>query len=109
MAAPTQATPAPEALFEARRTSRRAFLRKAGLTLAVGLGGSLALAKPAWAQSAHCCRDSACASQLPGCPSQNQYRCYDCDGSQCCGCYDFGGVQCKYNLGCGGCGAAPQH
>lgn len=99
METPSDQLSAPEAIFEERRTSRRSFLRKATLTLGIGLGGSLALARPAWAQSAHCCRQD-CTQ----CQSGQAYFCYDCNGATCCGCYDFGGVQCKYNLGCGGCG-----
>ncbi|SRR6266496_2942983 len=90
----------PEAIFEERRTSRGGFLKKAGLTLAVGLGGSLALARPAWAQNGHCCRDTTC--NTPPCSDLNsRYTCTDCDGSTCCACHNFG-PQC-ISLGCGLC------
>ena len=94
----TAQSPAPEAIFEERRSSRRSFLRKAGLTLAIGLGGSLALAKPAHAQNAHCCRAN-CGATCSG--GQNQYSCVDCDGSTCCTCISSS-LQCV-NVGCGGC------
>jgi hypothetical protein len=104
MDSPAQTTSDIEAIFEERRTSRRSFLRKAGLTLAIGLGGSLALARPAHAQNGHCCRTTSCASQLPGCPTGDQYLCTDCDGSTCCDCHHYG-VTCQ-SIGCGLCGGA---
>jgi hypothetical protein len=93
---------APEAIFDERRSSRGGFLRRAALTLAIGLGGSLALARPAWAQNGHCCRTTLCANELRGCPSGDQYLCTDCDSSTCCYCHHFG-VTCQ-SIGCGLCG-----
>jgi hypothetical protein len=97
---PAQQIAAPEEIFEERRTSRKGFLRKAGVTLAIGLGGALALARPAWAQNGHCCRDPNCNN--PPCSDVNsRYNCTDCDGTTCCACHNFG-PQC-ISLGCGLC------
>ncbi len=99
MESSTQDVSTSEAIFEERKSSRRGFLRKAGLTLAIGLGGSLALAKPARAQNAHCCQQN-CTT----CDTQNGYHaysCVDCDGSTCCQCI-HSSLQCV-NVGCGGC------
>jgi hypothetical protein len=90
---------APEMVFEERRSSRRSFLRKAGITLAVGLGGSLALARPAHAQNAHCCQNP-CRQDCPS--GRRPFWCVDCDGSTCCQCLTST-LQCA-NVGCGGCG-----
>ncbi len=89
-------------VFEERRTSRGGFLKKAALTAAIGLGGALALARPAWAQNGHCCREPGdrCSA---GCSDVNsRYLCTDCDGSTCCACHNYG-TQC-ISLGCGLCG-----
>lgn len=91
-----------EAIFEERRTSRGSFLRRLGLTLAVGLGGGLAFARPAWA-SAHCCFNPTYCSGLT-CPTgQRPFKCVDCDGTVCCQCLPYE-QDCVGQLGCGGCG-----
>lgn len=99
MGTPSEQTSAPEAIFEERRTSRGGFLRKAGLMVAIGLGGSLAFARPAWAPNARCCRESC--KTCP--PNEAAYRCYDCDGSDCCQCLPDTTPPCQ-TYGCGGCG-----
>ncbi len=85
------------------RSSRAAFLRKLGKTVAIGLGVALVPASNAWAISAHCCPDATCGQ----CPEgQTAWKCYECSGyqpSQCCTCENFGG-NCRYQLGCGVCG-----
>ena len=94
----------PEAIFEERRSTRQRFLRKVALTGLIGLGSSLALARPAWAQNGHCCPNHDRCSA--GCPDPNsQYLCTDCDGSTCCACHNFMGNPCK-SVGCGLCGGA---
>lgn len=77
-------------------TTRSGFLRRAGKTLAIGLGVALVPAARASAApllGAHCCPDSSCGT----CPTgYTAYSCYDaCANRSCCagclkrtGCFD---------------------
>jgi hypothetical protein len=82
-------------------TSRSGFLRRAGKTLAIGLGIALIPAARASAASAHCCPNSGCQSQC------NQgdfgYSCFDaCANQTCCVCLSTN-PGC-HDVPCGACG-----
>jgi hypothetical protein len=84
-------------------STRRAFLRRAGKTLAIGLGVSLLPVSNAYASGAHCCPDSSCGVGVCNHGTVNGYRCFDqCSNTSCCaGCLGTG--QCV-DKPCGACG-----
>lgn len=66
-------------------TTRRSFLKRAGTTLAVGLGIALIPAGRASALGSHCCPQPDCDNIK--CTSGSPFTCYDaCAQRSCCAC-----------------------
>jgi hypothetical protein len=93
---------------EQTRSTRRGFLRRAGKTVAIGLGVALVPAARASATNplvnTYCCRNSSqCGTCGVGGPAA--YYCYDsCANTYCCiGCPPNWSADCMYQLPCGAC------
>lgn len=88
-----------ESQLDEPSTTRMAFLKKLGKTVAIGLGVALVPASRAFArQGSYCCRDSSCGS----CGTSGYaYLCHDaCSKTTCCiGC-QTGWANCQYELPC---------
>lgn len=68
-------------------SSRRSFLKRAGVTLAAGLGVAVATTVPAQASVSFRCCPSTCKS----CPSgQRAFNCVNSSTCHYCGCYSSG-------------------
>jgi hypothetical protein len=81
---------------EESRSSRGAFLRRFGTTLAIGLGVGLVPATNAWACTTRCCpADNATCGLPPSYSCGNGLvlkRCTDCCPT-CCACFSTGGCE----------------